>query len=377
MEKNMQQKEKIYIRNRYKIETILDSGGFGITYLAEDTEFCQKVVLKKYCPLEDRKISYEKGKKDFLREARTLSALSDITAIVRVLDYFEERGDAYIVMEYVKGHSLRKYIENRIESMNFSQAWDFFLPIIDALEKMHEKNLIHRDINPDNIIVREDETLKLIDFGSAREYASDVTMTAIVKGGYAPPEQFGFLQTDIRTDIYSVGVLMNYMLTGAFPQEVKYNGKMKNVLNICLNLRPEKRYSSAENLKKAVLHNYSARNDLFLLPGFRGDNNLVKIIALLIYMFYIFSSIIIVYAASIGNNIPQTIFALCFCIFTMGVSMLVFGDYTFYLERIFGLSDKGFWSKNLVRLFLTLVSIILSLILCVVMYYITEIMLSA
>ena len=152
---------------------------------------------------------------------------------------------------------------------------------------------------------------------------------------------------------------------------------MKNVLNICLNLRPEKRYSSAENLKKAVLHNYSARNDLFLLPGFRGDNNLVKIIALLIYMFYIFSSIIIVYAASIGNNIPQTIFALCFCIFTMGVSMLVFGDYTFYLERIFGLSDKGFWSKNLVRLFLTLVSIILSLILCVAMYYITEIMLSA
>ena len=116
---------------------------------------------------------------------------------------------------------------------------------------------------------------------------------------------------------------MNYMLTGAFPQEVKYNGKMKNVLNICLNLRPEKRYSSAENLKKAVLHNYSARNDLFLLPGFRGDNNLVKIIALLIYMFYIFSSIIIVYAASIGNNIPQTIFALCFCIFTMGVSMLM------------------------------------------------------
>ena len=61
----------------------------------------------------------------------------------------------------------------------------------------------------------------------------------------------------------------------------------------------------------------------------------------------------------------------------MGVSMLVFGDYTFYLERLFGLSDKGFWSKNLVRLFLTLVSIILSLILCVVMYYITEIMLSA
>lgn len=215
----MQQKEKIYIRNRYKIETILDSGGFGITYLAEDTEFCQKVVLKKYCPLEDRKISYEKGKKDFLREARTLSALSDITAIVRVLDYFEERGDAYIVMEYVKGHSLRKYIENRIESMNFSQAWDFFLPIIDALEKMHEKNLIHRDINPDNIIVREDETLKLIDFGSAREYASDVTMTAIVKGGYAPPEQYMRKgKQGPWTDVYSICATIYEMITGVIPE---------------------------------------------------------------------------------------------------------------------------------------------------------------
>lgn len=219
MEKNMQQKEKIYIRNRYKIETILDSGGFGITYLAEDTEFCQKVVLKKYCPLEDRKISYEKGKKDFLREARTLSALSDITAIVRVLDYFEERGDAYIVMEYVKGHSLRKYIENRIESMNFSQAWDFFLPIIDALEKMHEKNLIHRDINPDNIIVREDETLKLIDFGSAREYASDVTMTAIVKGGYATPEQYMRKgKQGPWTDVYSICATIYEMITGVIPE---------------------------------------------------------------------------------------------------------------------------------------------------------------
>lgn len=219
MEKNMQQKEKIYIRHRYKIETILDSGGFGITYLAEDTEFCQKVVLKKYCPLEDRKISYEKGKKDFLREARTLSALSDITAIVRVLDYFEERGDAYIVMEYVKGHSLRKYIENRIESMNFSQAWDFFLPIIDALEKIHEKNLIHRDINPDNIIVREDETLKLIDFGSAREYASDVTMTAIVKGGYAPPEQYMRKgKQGPWTDVYSICATIYEMITGVIPE---------------------------------------------------------------------------------------------------------------------------------------------------------------
>lgn len=215
----MQQTEKMYIRNRYKIETVLDYGGFGITYLAEDTELCQKVVLKMYCPSEDKKISDEKGKKDFLREARTLSALSDVTAIVRVLDYFEEDGDVYIVMEYIRGVTLRKYVENRIEPMDFIQAWNFLLPIINALEKMHEKNLIHRDINPDNIIVREDKTLKLIDFGSAREYADDVTMTSLVKGGYAPPEQY------VRkgkqgpwTDVYSICATIYEMITEVIPE---------------------------------------------------------------------------------------------------------------------------------------------------------------
>jgi serine/threonine protein kinase len=300
---------------------------------------------------------------------------SNLIYLHKIIKY---QNNYYVLEEYINGENIQTIVSQK-GKMDLETVRKIIVKICDGLTVLHKNGIIHRDITAKNIIIGVDGNVKIVDYGISRiikdSQGTDTEILGTV--GYAPPEQFGFLQTDIRTDIYSVGVLMNYMLTGALPQEVKYNGKMKNVLNICLNLRPEKRYSSAENLKKAVLHNYSARNDLFLLPGFRGDNNLVKIIALLIYMFYIFSSIIIVYAASIGNNIPQTIFALCFCIFTMGVSMLVFGDYTFYLERLFGLSDKGFWSKNLVRLFLTLVSIILSLILCVVMYYITEIMLSA
>lgn len=267
----MQQTEKIYIRKRYKIEKVLDCGGFGITYLAEDTELCQRVVLKKYCPSEDKKISYEKGKKDFLREARTLSALSDVAAIVRVLDYFEEDGDAYIVMEYARGITLRKYVENRIEPMNFGQTWDFLLPIINALEKMHEKNLIHRDINPDNIIVREDKTLKLIDFGSAREYASDVTMTALVKGGYAPPEQY------IRngkqgpwTDVYSICATIYEMITEVIPESsierqnkdklyppssygCEITPQQEEALMKGLSLDYKKRYQNITELKQSLL----------------------------------------------------------------------------------------------------------------------------
>ena len=272
---DMQQTEKTLIRNRYKIEKVLDQGGFGIAYLAEDTSLCQKVVLKKYCFRESesgkKTTSHEKGKKDFLRETRILSSLSDVSAVVRVLDYFEEDGDAYIVMEYVIGITLRKYVENHIEPMNFEQAWEFLLPVINALEKVHEKNLIHRDVNPDNIIVWEDGTLKLIDFGSAREYEDDRTMTALVKGGYAPPEQY------VRkgkqgpwTDVYSLCATIYEMITEVIPEsalERQNGGKLylpssygceitpqqEETLMRGLSLDYKKRYQNVKQLKESLL----------------------------------------------------------------------------------------------------------------------------
>lgn len=229
-----ERKETVYIRNRYRIEKILNRGGFGITYLAKDRELCKKVVLKKYQPIEyetdfnirkmsrrtEKKSSYERGKRDFLKEARIMSSLFDVKEVVKVLDYFEENEDAYIVMEYVSGITLRQYIENSQESMNFEQVWDFLLPIIHALEKAHEKGLIHRDISPDNIIVRKDDSLKLIDFGSARQYTgTKTTMTAIIKNGYAPPEQYETRgKQGPWTDIYAICATIYEMITGVIPQ---------------------------------------------------------------------------------------------------------------------------------------------------------------
>lgn len=229
-----EKRDTMYVRDRYQIEKILNRGGFGITYLAKDRELCENVVLKKYQPIEyesdinirkisrksERRSSYEKGKRDFLKEARILSSLFEVKEVVKILDYFEENGDAYIVMEYVSGMTLRQYIENSCELMNFEQAWTFLLPVINALEKVHEKNLIHRDISPDNIIVRKDGSLKLIDFGSARQYADGkTTMTAIIKNGYAPPEQY---ETKGKqgpwTDIYSICATIYEMITGVIPQ---------------------------------------------------------------------------------------------------------------------------------------------------------------
>lgn len=320
----MQQTEKIYIRSRYKIEKVLNQGGFGITYLAEDTELCQKVVLKKYCPIEDiygndkttaenhinsnisvrkmnhraeKKSSYEKGKKNFLKEARIMSSLIGLKEVVKVLDYFEENEDAYIVMEYVSGITLREYIENRMELMNFDEAWTFLLPIINALQKVHEKGVVHRDINPDNIIVREDGTLKLIDFGSAREYAGDkTTMTAIVKRGYAPLEQYMIKgKQGPWTDIYSICATIYEMITGVIPlssmqrQEKdnlyhpsSYGSKLtlqqEETLMKGLSLDYKKRYQNILQLKESLLLN-SEKESAHRQKVQQNKRNIIKGIA--------------------------------------------------------------------------------------------------
>ena len=168
------EKEEIRIKQRYKIEKVLGQGGFGVTYLAYDEELCQEVVLKKYRwehgSLDNEVINkrdyYKKQRKAFLNEARILSSLFDIKEVVKVLDYFEERENAYIVMEFVQGISLRQYLESRNQPMSFTEAWNFLLPVMEALEKVHQNKLIHRDISPDNFIIKEDGSIKLLDFGS-------------------------------------------------------------------------------------------------------------------------------------------------------------------------------------------------------------------
>ena len=221
------EKEEIRIKQRYKIEKVLGQGGFGVTYLAYDEELCQEVVLKKYRwehgSLDNEVINkrdyYKKQRKAFLNEARILSSLFDIKEVVKVLDYFEERENAYIVMEFVQGISLRQYLESRNQPMSFTEAWNFLLPVMEALEKVHQNKLIHRDISPDNFIIKEDGSIKLLDFGSAREYAEEKTMTVLVKKGYAPPEQYSRKgKQGPWTDIYSICATLYEMITGVIPQ---------------------------------------------------------------------------------------------------------------------------------------------------------------
>lgn len=221
MEKDMgKTTQKRYVgNNRYCLEKTLGKGGFGITWLAVDQENEQKVVIKELCPPPGE--TREKEIRNFLREARVMASLHSVKEIVKVLNYFEEQGNAYIVMEYLRVTSLRYYLECQDEPLSFEKARNLLLPVMDGLEQMHKKHILHRDLTPDNLMLRENGSLCIIDFGSAREITEDDrTKTVLFKSGYAPPEQYqAHGKQKAWTDVYSLCAVLYEMITGAIPED--------------------------------------------------------------------------------------------------------------------------------------------------------------
>jgi serine/threonine protein kinase len=217
----------------FRIEAVLGKGGFGITYLAVDRQLGKRVAIKELLPdtiatraegltvvphSADMQENWEWARERFLEEARALSAFSH-PAIVGVHRLIEANGTVYMVMDYVEGESY----EARLQRMGVDRSERSLLAIIDpillGLEEVHSKNLLHRDIKPDNILIDKRGRPVLIDFGSARELVGKTTtMTSIVTHGYSPLEQY---QTRGKvgpwTDLYAVGAVMCRAITGQKP----------------------------------------------------------------------------------------------------------------------------------------------------------------
>jgi len=217
----------------YVIERVLGQGGFGITYLARDTNLDQEVAIKEYLPVEvatrrpDATVSartsehderYRWGLERFIREARTLARF-DHPNIVRVLSVFELNGTAYMVMRFEEGETLAATLERK-HALTEADLMRVLMPILDGLELVHNAGFIHRDIKPDNIHLRSDGSPVLLDFGSAR-YAlgHSRTVTILVAPGYAPFEQYYSSGENQGpwTDIYSLGATCYRAIAGRAP----------------------------------------------------------------------------------------------------------------------------------------------------------------
>ena len=226
------------LNGRYIVGRVLGQGGFGITYLALDNPSGERVAIKEYYPSElagrgldgctvaihseERAENFAYGKAQFLEEARTLAAVSGSGSIVRIYSYFEENGTAYFAMEYVEGVPLDEYLRQKSGHLTAQEAETLFLPLMAALETVHKKGIVHRDIAPDNIIVTKDGASKLIDFGAARYSTGEKSrsLDVILKHGFAPCEQYMRRgRQGPWTDVYALAATFYYAVTGKVPPE--------------------------------------------------------------------------------------------------------------------------------------------------------------
>ena len=228
------------LADRYILGKVLGEGSFGITYIGWDSRLQIPVAIKEYFPSEmvsrdvicgngNKVYLYENAKKDhyqedikkFLNEAKCLSKFNEVEGIVSVLDFFYENETAYIVMQFIDGVSVKEYIKEK-GKMSGRQLLSAMRPVLLALEKVHRTGIVHRDISPDNIMIRKDGSLVLIDFGAARMRNIDntKTMTVLFKRGFSPEEQYRYKgRWGAYTDVYSISATMYYMLTGNAPTD--------------------------------------------------------------------------------------------------------------------------------------------------------------
>ena len=223
----------------YMVGRVLGEGGFGITYIGLHQNLLIPVAIKEYFPngmvwrkCEKEKQSYsvvpftaeseqqfDQGKKDFLREARVLSQFGFMDGIVRTRTFFEENNTAYLVMDYIEGDSVKKYVTENGRVTPEVCRRIMRQPML-ALMKMHESNLVHQDVSPDNIIINAQGRGVLIDFGAVRHANAidDRTRTAIYKQGFSAYEQLE--KKGGRgpwTDVYGFCATIYYMLSGEKP----------------------------------------------------------------------------------------------------------------------------------------------------------------
>ena len=203
------------INDRYEIRKLIGEGGMANVYLGYDTILERDVAIKV---LRGDLADDEKFVRRFRREAQSASLLNHPN-IVQIYDVGEDDGNFYIVMEYINGQTLKQLIKKR-GKLSVPETIDIMSQLTDGLAHAHDSYIIHRDIKPQNIMILDDGMVKITDFGIAMAInASDLTQTNSVMGSvhYLPPEQASGKGSTIKSDIYSLGIMMYEMLAGVMP----------------------------------------------------------------------------------------------------------------------------------------------------------------
>mgnify|MGYP002550731031 FL=1 len=270
---------------KYLVGEMLGQGGFGITYIGFDLLLEQKVAIKEYFPMSTGMVSREnrsmvvwsnammgktgtqKGFDSFLKEARKMAKLGGIPGVVGVKSVFIQNETAYIVMDFIEGETLLKKLQ-REGPMPFDTCLSLLTPIIQSLAEVHEHGIIHRDISPDNIMVRPDGKLILLDLGAAKDLdiqgndGSVQSSQMVAKHGFSPIEQYSKSgKVGPWTDIYAMAATIYYCCTGILPPpatdrtiddtlacQPRLTQAQFGILADCMRMRPQDRPQSMDTL---------------------------------------------------------------------------------------------------------------------------------
>lgn len=210
------------IDGKYEILSLIGEGGMSRVWLARDHRL-NKLWAVKEIGRTARDANNAVVVQSLITEANLMKRL-DHPSLPRIVDIIEDGKTIYVVMDYVEGESLKKVMRDAGHPMDEADVISWGIQLCDVLEYLHTRTppVIYRDMKPGNIMLREDGTVKLIDFGIAREYKEGRTSDTQILGtrGYAAPEQFSLnMQTDARTDIYSLGVTLYTLVTGRSPSD--------------------------------------------------------------------------------------------------------------------------------------------------------------
>ena len=279
------------LEGKYLVGEMLGQGGFGITYIGFDLLLEQKVAIKEYYPMSTGMVSREghstvvwssammgktgtqKGFDSFLKEARKMAKLGGIPGVVGVKSVFIQNETAYIVMDFIEGETLLKKLQKN-GPMDFDSCVKLMTPIIQALAEVHEHGIIHRDISPDNIMVRPDGKLILLDLGAAKDLdiqgndGSVQSSQMVAKHGFSPIEQYSKSgKVGPWTDIYAMAATIYYCCTGILPPpatdrtiddtlacQPRLTQAQFDILADCMRMRPQDRPQSMDTLLQMLTH---------------------------------------------------------------------------------------------------------------------------